>query len=231
MSDGAKKGSDEHVVSVVVEEKIITGAPRQSRRSWVVPQEYPLPGQRENAAELSHLRWRACPGQGTFLGTTCTPRKRSGSTWDDERSPGRRQKRWAERQEQRKDRKIPNLGIPPGPVHQSLESGGSRPGSQSTRVIGSGVHRRGQGAMSPTRPPGPWRRRPDGPSRSGGTSRKEGGRATSLSIPSGARCHTYPCESRKTMETGGLMYPKASATSGTEPPRVHRRLGCLSRAG
>jgi hypothetical protein len=36
-------------------------------------------------------------------------------------SPGRYQRRWAARQAKRQDGKMPNLGVPPGPVHQSLE--------------------------------------------------------------------------------------------------------------
>jgi hypothetical protein len=36
-------------------------------------------------------------------------------------SPGRYQRRWAERQAKRKDGKMPNERIPPGPVHPSLE--------------------------------------------------------------------------------------------------------------
>jgi hypothetical protein len=37
------------------------------------------------------------------------------------KNPGRRQRRWAERQAKRQDGKIPNLGVPPWPVHPSLD--------------------------------------------------------------------------------------------------------------
>jgi hypothetical protein len=37
------------------------------------------------------------------------------------KNPGRRQRRWAARQGKRQDGKMPNLGVPLGPVHPSLE--------------------------------------------------------------------------------------------------------------
>lgn len=37
------------------------------------------------------------------------------------KNPGRRQKRWAERQARRQDGKVPNLGVPLGAVCQGLE--------------------------------------------------------------------------------------------------------------
>jgi hypothetical protein len=37
------------------------------------------------------------------------------------KNPGRRQRRWSARQAKRQDGKMPNLGVPSGPVHPSLE--------------------------------------------------------------------------------------------------------------
>jgi hypothetical protein len=50
------------------------------------------------------------------------------------KNPGRRQRRWAERQAKRQDGKIPNLGVPPGPVYPSLEKRRITPRAEDGRT-------------------------------------------------------------------------------------------------